>query len=353
MKKNELELIATIEQYQEQFSDKAAFMKIRDFIVKNLNNNGNFINKSKPGLNWDKHAFPYKPFLMIAIMKVCNDDPIIFFNKEHRLDNKLIKQYYDLMTENSLLFKKLTEIKSNAHWALGLGNHNKEIITSIRSNILNCPVRYILKNNLKNNNECFNKVKTNGEIAFIFDFMVNESDINIAYDMFKACVMRILYKCIPEYEKYNFNNLGTLDSPDVTSSKGEAIEREAYGAQFRPGGHAFAKRIKDRDEKCLICCNDLPPVLQACHIKPYSKCSYMESIDDNNGITLCANHHKLFDSGMFTFNEDATIKISEQYDSDDLALRIKAFEPCYSHTLKPMHFSTNYYNYHRHEIFIN
>jgi putative restriction endonuclease len=68
--------------------------------------------------------------------------------------------------------------------------------------------------------------------------------------------------------------------------------------------HIFAASIKDRDGKCIICCIDRPELLQACHIKPFSQCSnQIEQVDSNNGITLCANHHKLFDRGLFTFDE--------------------------------------------------
>ena len=57
--------------------------------------------------------------------------------------------------------------------------------------------------------------------------------------------------------------------------------------------------------KCCICGLSIKELLEASHIKPYPKCTAKEKISVNNGLLLCANHHKLFDKNI--------IKISKEY----------------------------------------
>ena len=54
--------------------------------------------------------------------------------------------------------------------------------------------------------------------------------------------------------------------------------------------------------KCAVCGKDLPDLLVASHIKPSSISNVYEKIDNNNGILLCANHDKLFDHYLITFD---------------------------------------------------
>ncbi|WP_318345686.1 HNH endonuclease [Flagellimonas baculiformis] len=62
-------------------------------------------------------------------------------------------------------------------------------------------------------------------------------------------------------------------------------------------------------KKCAICEIHYDFLLEACHITPWSKAKKTERLDIRNGILLCANHHKLFDNGYFTINDDYSICI--------------------------------------------
>jgi len=59
--------------------------------------------------------------------------------------------------------------------------------------------------------------------------------------------------------------------------------------------------------KCCICGLSIKELLQAAHIRPYRECTDEEKISVNNGLLLCANHHRLFDS------ESKKLKISKEY----------------------------------------
>jgi hypothetical protein len=54
--------------------------------------------------------------------------------------------------------------------------------------------------------------------------------------------------------------------------------------------------------ECAICGKDLAEVLIASHIKPSCESNVEEKIDENNGLLLCANHDKLFDKYLISFN---------------------------------------------------
>lgn len=81
------------------------------------------------------------------------------------------------------------------------------------------------------------------------------------------------------------------------------------------------------EKKCALCGCKIGSIVQAAHIYPVSEIRKREdlsdikkkelSIDADNGIWLCENHHKLFDKGLIWF-QDGKLCISEEIDTDDL-----------------------------------
>lgn len=65
------------------------------------------------------------------------------------------------------------------------------------------------------------------------------------------------------------------------------------------------------DGACSICGLSFKEALDAAHIVPWSKASHSERISPRNGILLCSNHHKLFDSGRIQISED--FKVVDKY----------------------------------------
>jgi len=62
---------------------------------------------------------------------------------------------------------------------------------------------------------------------------------------------------------------------------------------------------------CLITNVTEDRILEACHIKPFSKCeSEEEQYDVANGIVLTPTYHVLFDLGFISFKDNGTILIS-------------------------------------------
>jgi putative restriction endonuclease len=72
----------------------------------------------------------------------------------------------------------------------------------------------------------------------------------------------------------------------------------------------FRKALLDvYESKCAFCRISIPEVLEAAHIIPWSQCNDDEKININNGILLCSNHHKMFDSGILIIKDDYTIHV--------------------------------------------
>jgi putative restriction endonuclease len=61
------------------------------------------------------------------------------------------------------------------------------------------------------------------------------------------------------------------------------------------------------DYQCAFCGFSFSIGLEAAHIVPWSKATHQQRLDVSNGILLCSNHHKLFDSGLITLDEKGRV----------------------------------------------
>lgn len=72
--------------------------------------------------------------------------------------------------------------------------------------------------------------------------------------------------------------------------------------------------LKAYGEQCAMCGFSFEEVLEAAHIIPWEECASEEQrVSPNNGILLCANHHKLFDSGWIFVTADYKIESGASY----------------------------------------
>lgn len=133
--------------------------------------------------------------------------------------------------------------------------------------------------------------------------LANENEIIILKDKLLSAAKESLEKCIPDYSNLSINEI--IEYPEFLKLKLLTETISINKVEKRRYQYIYAKIIKDRDLKCKICCLDIPNLLIACHLKPYSVCdSEIEQYDEENGITMCPNHHKLFDDGLFTFTDE-------------------------------------------------
>ncbi len=79
----------------------------------------------------------------------------------------------------------------------------------------------------------------------------------------------------------------------------------------RIGQQQFRKNVLTNfNNKCAVCGIDDIVLLEAAHIIPIKNIRLAGKI--NNGICLCSNCHKLFDNGLFSFDDDYKVIISKR-----------------------------------------
>ena len=80
------------------------------------------------------------------------------------------------------------------------------------------------------------------------------------------------------------------------------------------------------EKKCVLCDCQIPIMISGAHIWPVSDIKKTalsledkksHAADSNNGIWLCENHHKLFDSDLLCFDETGKIILSHNLNEDN------------------------------------
>ena len=69
--------------------------------------------------------------------------------------------------------------------------------------------------------------------------------------------------------------------------------------------------LKAYDYKCAVCEIGFHEVLEAAHIIPWASGRRELRADPRNGICLCANHHRLFDSDSLTIGTDFLLQYAD------------------------------------------
>lgn len=84
----------------------------------------------------------------------------------------------------------------------------------------------------------------------------------------------------------------------------------------------FKERLKrEYGKKCFLCGIEQDELLIASHIKPAVISDIFQKADNNNGLLLCANHDKLFDKNMISFDfASGEIMISSEISDEDKVL---------------------------------
>ncbi len=278
------------------------------------------INKNSPLK--DGYFYPYKPALIIAIFINLPTNKI--FNYPININNPdILKTYYNLLTSDVNLFEKLSQQKSKQDLNISLG-FNDKLSKLLLKNIFDMPA---IKIKSTNNFWQVNKKEFTITINLKADWQQLETCknliLNSAYKTFK--------KCVPTYTWFDDIKFDDLDKV-IENQIYKQVEQKytLMNIDEHQYQHTFIKKVKDRDKKCLICCEQQPDLLQVARIKSSNDCiDAIEKYNVDNGITLCANHHILFDKHHFTFNEDWTIRFAKSFQTTEYYLKLKEFETCY------------------------
>lgn len=312
------------------------------FDLQTLNNDSELYDEIKSKIKNTSLLYPYKPFFILSILHAYNDENI--FNKKIDVGNLLIvKKFYDFITSDYFLFSIIKGQKSKQDWGinLGLNNHaysqNLPIYKSVLSIIKQSPLKAMSKNKF------INKIDNN---HFSMEVEITNWDKEKQY-LISMCYKNVK-KCIPWFSNLTENEIDNNFENEYLDIMTLTKQSEIKVRKFQ---HVFRKSVFDRDIKCNICCIDNANILDACHIKPYSVCEQIEAYDENNGIILCKNHHKLFDLGLFTFDNLWKVKISKHLTDVDSNLFFKQYEPCHINLANKLVCQNKFVQYHNKMIF--
>ena len=153
-----------------------------------------------------------------------------------------------------------------------------------------------------------NKLKTFMQSQYYFTGEIDKVDLgkSISAEEFKQMIEnedKFLKELERLAEKYGEQGTTTIQSEVRLSSVQQA---------FRD------KLIEQYGQKCLLCGVTHKDMLVASHIKDAAKSNIFEKADFNNGLLLCANHDKLFDKFLITFNfYDGKIQISKTLSDEE------------------------------------
>lgn len=79
----------------------------------------------------------------------------------------------------------------------------------------------------------------------------------------------------------------------------------------RKGQGVFRLRVIEVEGRCRITGLDIPELLIASHIKPWSVSNNAERLDGNNGLLLSPHVDRLFDKGLISFENDGKLLVVE------------------------------------------
>jgi len=133
-------------------------------------------------------------------------------------------------------------------------------------------------------------------------------------------------------------NLTTLPAPDmaVIESLGNinvvvtdiTLERREYEAEnsLRSPSFIYNLLVRLGPKKCTLCECEIPELIQGAHIWAVSdiKRSQMDeaskiehAINGDNGMWLCQNHHKLFDTEIISFDLSGRVSVDNRMGTKD------------------------------------
>ena len=122
------------------------------------------------------------------------------------------------------------------------------------------------------------------------------------------------YDHIPEDTDDGSIEVETIEkgTDDLTGEERETV------VKARVNQSVFKRRLVEKYGGCCLCGINDQRLLVASHIKPWSKSDPHEKVDINNGLLLCPNHDKLFDTGLISFDDTGRLLISSQLDESNM-----------------------------------
>lgn len=165
-----------------------------------------------------------------------------------------------------------------------------------------------------------------------------------------------MYSCALKHLRYFI--LNTNDSKeneldivkDIKNSNIDCTEKEAIIKARNGQGIYRDSLLKKYNSTCIMTGINNSKLLIASHIKPWVVSNNTERTDVSNGLLLCANMDKLFDSGLISFRNNGSLLISSFVGKrNECILNIKSGQ---TYNLNINNTMCEYLDYHRDILFI-
>lgn len=161
------------------------------------------------------------------------------------------------------------------------------------------------------------------------------------YETSMLCYMFSMLKGIDWIELYEIsdNGLSSLPYPSQVVIKrlgniklcntSITLEKKKFkkNENLRSPIYTYNLLKEKGQKKCALCSCKIQQLIQGAHIWPIASImkhneltfdeKFAYATDGNNGLWLCENHHKLFDSGLLIMSVDGNIDYSPVKDKDD------------------------------------
>ncbi len=147
-------------------------------------------------------------------------------------------------------------------------------------------------------------------------------------DLFNICEQDL--KRLPKASVATIEKLGNI-SLHYTSLYLDRREylQQSDKTELRSASYIYNLFNRLGAKRCALCGCEIPEIIQGAHIWGVSQISRTADIDDvtkfhhavngHNGLWLCQNHHKLFDSNIILLDNDGNVRIKDNLVTDDIA----------------------------------
>lgn len=126
-------------------------------------------------------------------------------------------------------------------------------------------------------------------------------------------------KNLPASSLATFNELGNISVYNTALRLNRLAPDTEDSLRLRSAAYNYNLFERIGMKKCALCGCEIPEIIQGAHIWGVADIRSCDRIDDNqkyvhatsghNGLWLCQNHHKLFDSNLLAFSTDGSCLI--------------------------------------------
>jgi hypothetical protein len=146
-------------------------------------------------------------------------------------------------------------------------------------------------------------------------------------DLFNICEQDL--KSLPKSSLRTINSLGNISIHDTSLFLDKRAYLDSGKTVLRSASYLYNLFSRLGSKRCALCDCEIQEIIQGAHIWGVSQIAKSSEFDDeakfdhavsgHNGLWLCSNHHKLFDSNIILFDNDGHVRINDDLVTDDVA----------------------------------